>query len=163
MKQGLLKKEHSDENDEDNEDVSANTSIRGSVNRLINDVSLEQTGTVAQRINGVNGSSLHSGISITQDIYTPQYDYVSQQLNNSSRWQDRREIERPIYGNERAEVIDFSSRSTFFTDSLTGLNDIRNEIYFFSSMGQDGKSYINKWVEMAQQKELWAKLKSCLL
>ena len=61
---------------------SVNASIRGSVNGLVDNISLEQTGTVARRINGVNGSSAVSqanGISITQNIYTPQYDYVSQQ------------------------------------------------------------------------------------
>ena len=56
-------------------------------------------------------------------------------------------IERLIYENERGEVIDFSSRSIFFTDSVTGLNDIRNEIYSFSSMGQDGESYIGNRIK----------------
>lgn len=58
-----------------------------------------------------------------------------------------RKIERLIYTNERGESVEFSHASIFHTNEVSGLNDIRNAIYSFNSMGQDGDTYLGNRIE----------------
>lgn len=51
-------------------------------------------------------------------------------------------IEKLIYTNERGESVEFSHTSIYHTNLVTGLGDIRNTIYSYSSIGQDGDTYI---------------------
>lgn len=58
-----------------------------------------------------------------------------------------RKIEKLIYTNERGESVEFSHASIFHTNEVSGLNDIRNAIYSFNSMGQDGDTYLGNRIE----------------
>lgn len=58
-----------------------------------------------------------------------------------------RKIEKLIYKNERGNQVEFSTRSIYHTNEVTGLNDIRNTIYSYNSMGQDGDSFISSRIE----------------
>jgi hypothetical protein len=58
-----------------------------------------------------------------------------------------RKIEKLIYTNERGESVEFSHASTYHTNEVSGLNDIRNAIYSFNSMGQDGDTYLGNRIE----------------
>lgn len=58
-----------------------------------------------------------------------------------------RKIERLIYTNERGESVEFSHASIYHTNEVSGLNDIRNAIYSFNSMGQDGDTYLGNRIE----------------
>lgn len=58
-----------------------------------------------------------------------------------------RKIEKLIYTNERGESVEFSHASTYHTNDVSGLNDIRNAIYSFNSMGQDGDTYLGNRIE----------------
>jgi len=58
-----------------------------------------------------------------------------------------RKIEKLIYTNENGESIEFSHASTYHTNEVSGLNDIRNAIYSFNSMGQDGDTYLGNRIE----------------
>ena len=40
------------------------------------------------------------------------------------------------------ESITFSHASIFHTNEVSGLSDVRNEIYSINSMGQDGDTYL---------------------
>ena len=53
-----------------------------------------------------------------------------------------KKIEKLIYTNERGESITFSHASIFHTNEVSGLSDVRNEIYSINSMGQDGDTYL---------------------
>ena len=52
-----------------------------------------------------------------------------------------KKIEKLIYTNERGESITFSHASIFHTNEVSGLSDVRNEIYSINRMGQDGATY----------------------
>ena len=52
-------------------------------------------------------------------------------------------IERLIYINERGESVEFSHRSVFHTNHVTGLSDTRNDVFTIQSMGQDGDTYVS--------------------
>lgn len=56
-------------------------------------------------------------------------------------------IEKLVYTNERGERIEFSHASTYHTNEVTGLNDIRNAIYSYNSMGQDGDTFLGNRIE----------------
>ena len=56
-------------------------------------------------------------------------------------------IEKLIYTNERGESVEFSHASTYHTNEVNGLNDIRNAIYSYNSMGQDGDTYLGNRIE----------------
>lgn len=56
-------------------------------------------------------------------------------------------IEKLIYTNERGESVEFSHASTYHTNEVSGLNDIRNAIYSYNSMGQDGDTYLGNRIE----------------
>lgn len=58
-----------------------------------------------------------------------------------------RKIEKLIYTNERGESIEFSHASVYHTNEVSGLSDIRNSIYSFNSMGQDGDTYLGNRIE----------------
>lgn len=60
-----------------------------------------------------------------------------------------KKIEKLIYTNERGESIEFSHISVYHTNmnDVKGLNDMRNTIYTFNSMGQDGDTYIGSRIE----------------
>lgn len=58
-----------------------------------------------------------------------------------------RKIEKLIYTNERGESITFSHASTFHTNEVSGLSDVRNAIYSINSMGQDGDTYLGNRIE----------------
>jgi hypothetical protein len=60
---------------------------------------------------------------------------------------DLKKIEKLIYTNERGESVEFSHASRYHTNEVSGLNDIRNAIYSFSSMGQDGDTYLGSRIE----------------
>lgn len=57
--------------------------------------------------------------------------------------------EKLTYTNERGESIVFSTASQFHVNfkDVTGLSDVRNEIYSSSSMGQDGDTYLGYRIE----------------
>jgi len=50
--------------------------------------------------------------------------------------------ERLIYTNEHGESVEFSHRSVFHTNLVTGLSDTRNQVFTIQSMGQDGDTYV---------------------
>lgn len=56
-------------------------------------------------------------------------------------------IEKLVYTNERGESIEFSHASIYHTNEVTGLNDIRNAIYSYNSMGQDGDTFLGNRIE----------------
>jgi len=56
-------------------------------------------------------------------------------------------IETLTYTNERGESVEFSHRSVYHTDQVSGLSDMRNAIYSYNSMGQDGETYLSGRVE----------------
>lgn len=56
-------------------------------------------------------------------------------------------IEKLIYSNERGESVEFSHASSYHTNEVSGLNDIRNSIYSYNSMGQDGDTYLGNRIE----------------
>lgn len=58
-----------------------------------------------------------------------------------------RKIEKLTYTNERGESIVFSHASTFHTNEVNGLSDVRNAIYSINSMGQDGDTYLGNRIE----------------
>lgn len=58
-----------------------------------------------------------------------------------------RKIEKLTYTNERGESIVFSHASTFHTNEVSGLSDVRNAIYSINSMGQDGDTYLGNRIE----------------
>lgn len=58
-----------------------------------------------------------------------------------------RKIEKLIYTNERGESVVFSHASIFHTNTVSGLSDVRNEIYSINSMGQDGDTYLGNRIE----------------
>ena len=51
-------------------------------------------------------------------------------------------MERLTYKNDRGESVDFSHRSVFHTNHITGLSDTRNDVFTIQSVGQDGDSYV---------------------
>lgn len=58
-----------------------------------------------------------------------------------------KKIEKLIYTNERGESITFSHASIFHTNEVSGLSDVRNEIYSINSMGQDGDTYLGNRIQ----------------
>lgn len=58
-----------------------------------------------------------------------------------------RKIEKLTYTNERGESVVFSHASVFHTNEVSGLSDVRNEIYSINSMGQDGDTYLGNRIE----------------
>lgn len=58
-----------------------------------------------------------------------------------------RKIEKLTYTNERGESVVFSHASIFHTNAVSGLSDVRNEIYSINSMGQDGDTYLGNRIE----------------
>jgi hypothetical protein len=56
-------------------------------------------------------------------------------------------IETLTYTNERGESVEFSHRSVYHTDDVSGLSDMRNAIYSYNSMGQDGETYLSGRIE----------------
>lgn len=58
-----------------------------------------------------------------------------------------KKTEKLIYTNERGESIEFSHASVYHTNDMSGLNDIRNTIYSYNSMGQDGDTYLANRIE----------------
>jgi len=56
-------------------------------------------------------------------------------------------IERIIVANERGESLEFSTRSKYHTNKVSGLSDIRNAIYSINSMGQDGDTYLGNRIQ----------------
>ena len=58
-----------------------------------------------------------------------------------------KKIEKLIYTNERGESITFSHASIFHTNEVSGLSDVRNEIYSINSMGQDGDTYLGDRIQ----------------
>lgn len=60
-----------------------------------------------------------------------------------------REQERLTYMNERGESIVFSPASDYHVNfkDVSGLSDVRNEIYSSNSMGQDGDTYLGYRIE----------------
>jgi hypothetical protein len=55
--------------------------------------------------------------------------------------------EKLIYTNEREEAVEFSTRSRYHVNDVSGLSDVRNTIYAINSLGQDGDSYIHSRIE----------------
>ena len=53
-----------------------------------------------------------------------------------------RKIEVLTYTNEHGESMAFSHASVYHTNDVTGLSDVRNDIYSINSMGQDGDTYL---------------------
>ena len=51
-------------------------------------------------------------------------------------------MERLIYTNENGESVEFSHRSVFHSNHITGLSDTRNDVFTIQSMGQDGDTYV---------------------
>jgi len=51
-------------------------------------------------------------------------------------------MERLIYTNDHNESVEFSHRSVFHTNHVTGLSDTRNDVFTIQSMGQDGDTYV---------------------
>jgi len=60
-----------------------------------------------------------------------------------------REQETLTYINERGDSIVFSPASSYHVNlkDVSGLSDIRNEIYSINSMGQDGDTYLGNRIE----------------
>ena len=58
-----------------------------------------------------------------------------------------KKIEKLIYTNERGKSITFSHASIFHTNEVSGLSDVRNEIYSINSMGQDGDTYLGNRIQ----------------
>ena len=59
-------------------------------------------------------------------------------------------IEKLIYMNDRGESIEFSRLSKYHTNiskDVTGLADMKNELYSINSMGQDGDTYLGNRIE----------------
>ena len=51
-------------------------------------------------------------------------------------------MERLTYTNEHGESVEFSHRSVFHTNHVTGLSDTRNDVFSIQSMGQDGDTHV---------------------
>jgi hypothetical protein len=51
--------------------------------------------------------------------------------------------EKLIYKNEQGQQIEFSVWSPFFIEEVEGLNNIKNEVDFTKSVGQDGFTYVD--------------------
>lgn len=51
--------------------------------------------------------------------------------------------EKLIYKNEQGQQIEFSIWSPFFIEEVEGLNNIKNEVDFTKSVGQDGSTYVD--------------------
>lgn len=58
-----------------------------------------------------------------------------------------RKIEKLIYTNELGESVEFSHNSVYHSNEISGLSDIRNAIYSFNAMGQDGDTYLGNRIE----------------
>lgn len=56
-------------------------------------------------------------------------------------------IEKLTYINELGESVEFSHSSIFHTNEVTGLSDVRNQIYSTNSMGQNGDTYLGGRIE----------------
>ncbi len=59
-------------------------------------------------------------------------------------------IEKLIYTNERGEIIEFSLNSIYHTNiskDVTGIENVNNEIFSYSSIGQDGETYLGSRIE----------------
>jgi len=58
-------------------------------------------------------------------------------------------MEKLTYENERGESVNFSRASLYHVNfkDVSGLSDIRNAIYSFNSMGQDGDTYLGNRIE----------------
>ncbi len=59
-------------------------------------------------------------------------------------------VEKLIYTNERGENLEFSVKSEFHTNiskDVKGLSNVENEIYSFTSIGQDGETYLGSRIK----------------
>jgi len=51
-------------------------------------------------------------------------------------------MERLTYTNANGEAVEFSHRSVYHTNQVTGLSDTRNDVFTIQSMGQDGDTHV---------------------
>lgn len=97
-----------------------------------------------------NDNARPRAVQVVQNIYANETSYALQQREAAKQFRlvarevraDGKENEKLIYTNERGESITFSHASIFHTNEVSGLSDVRNEIYSINSMGQDGDTYL---------------------
>jgi hypothetical protein len=58
-----------------------------------------------------------------------------------------RNIEKLFYENENGERIEFSTRSVYHVNDTNGLATIRNTVYSYESVGQDGAGLVGNKIE----------------
>jgi len=56
-------------------------------------------------------------------------------------------LEKLTYTNANGEAVEFSHRSLYHTNRVTGISDTRNKIFTIQSMGQDGDTHVGERVD----------------